>query len=109
MRRTVGWSSMTRILGALRTSGRVTVAARRSIEFAGPLGRIGVLPGCNRRGLGTLYAVGPCGHCDPYHTRSFAALLGFGSTLFAILESGAALIVLGPGGRETPELEVTLV
>jgi len=33
MRLTVGWSSMTRILGALRTSGSVTLAARKSIQW----------------------------------------------------------------------------
>ena len=46
MRRTVGWSSMTRILGALRTSGRVTVAvaAKTSIRLSGTLARWGVPP-----------------------------------------------------------------
>jgi len=34
MRRTVGWSSMTRILGALRTSGSVTLAARKKYSMA---------------------------------------------------------------------------
>ncbi len=89
MRRTVGWSSMTRMLGPLRTSGRLTVPAKRSggrtnqgSEYYTRLS----LPVMVMQVTFSLPEV-----------RRPAQLLGFGSTLSAILEPSAALIVLGAG------------
>ena len=92
MRRTVGWSSMTRILGALRTSGRVTVAAKRVFDCRAQ-SAVRRPPGTAGEVSAILYLVGPRCHCDADHTE----LLSLGSTLPAILEPGAALIVLGAG------------
>ena len=106
MRRTVGWSSMTRILGALRTSGSVTVAARRCIQSHSP--DFGVLPDRSAE-VPEYYSGWGVAVIVMWITLGFGLLLRLGSTLPAILETGAALIVLGAGARESAELEMALV
>ena len=59
----------------------------------------------DRRGNAILYPVEPPCHCDADHRE----LLSLGSTLSAILEPRAALIVLGASRGESAELEVALV
>jgi hypothetical protein len=93
MRRTVDWSSMTRILGELRTSGKLT--GRRQAEHS--------IAGCARP------IRLPGGAVWEYYIQSdllvivmqitlgLRELPSLGSTLPAILEQGAALIVLGAG------------
>lgn len=90
MRRTVGWSSMTRMLGPLRTSGRLTVTAKRSVGRTNQGSEY-----YTRLRLPVMVMQVTFGRSPEF--RLPRQLLGFRSTLSAILEPSAALIVLGAG------------
>lgn len=81
MRRTVGWSSMTRMLGPLRTSGRFNVTAKKRLDPHRALADL-ASPRCTG---GQEYYT-PC-HSPVIVMGVTLVLLSLGSALPAILEA----------------------